>query len=60
MKVGKYDPGVLAKKIREKHDIEGLIKDKIVESDPHYHFERIQLERFQNNKTDEYLKEHPI
>lgn len=43
IKVGEWDPGELARVIHSKHDINQLIKDKIVESDPQYHFERIQL-----------------
>ena len=41
IKVGNWDPGLLAKKIMAQHDIKKLIEDKIIPADPSNHFERL-------------------
>ena len=44
--MGNWNPGALVKKIMENHDIENLKKNKIIDKDPHYYFERKKLERY--------------
>ena len=40
-KIGRWNPGDLAKKIKETHDIERLIHDKVIMKNPALHFEMI-------------------
>ena len=60
-KIGRWNPGDLAKKIKEKHDIDRLIHDKVILKNPAVHFEMIQGQsRLSLPKQDEYLKNNPI
>ena len=55
-KIGRWNPGDLAKKIKETHDIERLIHDKVIMRNPALHFEMIQSRsRLSLPKQDEYL-----
>ena len=64
IKVGNWDPGLLAKKIMAQHDIKQLIEDKVVNADPVNHFERLQLklkgDKMTNEVTDAYLEKNPV
>lgn len=56
MKVGKWDPGELVNKIKEKHNIDKLIEDKVILKNPEHHFEMIKGEsRIKLPKQDDYL-----
>ena len=64
IKVGNWDPGLLAKKIMAQHDIKQLIEDKVVDSNPVNHFERLQLklkgDKLTTDVTEAYLEKNPV
>ena len=60
-KIGRHDPGELAKMIKSKHNIEKLIENKIILADPAMHFEMATgPNALPQPKQEEYLKENPV
>ena len=60
-KIGRHDPGELAKMIKSKHNIEKLIESKIILADPAMHFEMATgPNAVPQPKQEEYLKENPV